>query len=318
MDNTYTIRNKMSDIISDDYHLIQVFSRFSLTLGFGEKTVKEVCDEQNIDTNTFLAVVNFIKFGEDVAADWINKVSVKPLTEYLQQSHSYFLDYIFPEIRIKLLNAMDYSSKNELSMLILKYFDEYFGEVRKHMEFENTDVFTYVSDLLSGKKTPTPSMPIEKRMSHHTAVEEKLSELKDIIIKYYNYQGNNNALYSALLNTFLCAEDLYQHYRMEECLYVPSVHLLEKKINTGQMKEAEEPFWGESDASVLSDREKEIVKCVVEGLTNKEIATKLYISFNTVTTHRRNIARKLKIHSSAGLTIYAIANNLVDINDLNL
>ena len=52
---------------------------------------------------------------------------------------------------------------------------------------------------------------------------------------------------------------------------------------------------------------------VVQGLTNKEIADKLFIAHNTVITHRRNIARKLQIHSIAGLTIYAIVNKLVEI-----
>lgn len=62
----------------------------------------------------------------------------------------------------------------------------------------------------------------------------------------------------------------------------------------------------------ISDREKEIIICLVQGMSNKEIANHLYISVNTVITHRRNIARKLQIHSVAGLTIYAIANNLID------
>ncbi len=56
---------------------------------------------------------------------------------------------------------------------------------------------------------------------------------------------------------------------------------------------------------VLSQREKEIVVCVVKGMTNKEIAESLYLSIHTVITHRRNISKKLQIHSSAGLTIYA-------------
>jgi regulator of cell morphogenesis and NO signaling len=57
---------------------------------------------------------------------------------------------------------------------------------------------------------------------------------------------------------------------------------------------------------------------VVQGLQNKEIADSLYISVNTVITHRRNIARKLQIHSPAGLTIYAIVNGLVDISSVKL
>ncbi|MDE7380778.1 MAG: response regulator transcription factor [Muribaculaceae bacterium] len=68
----------------------------------------------------------------------------------------------------------------------------------------------------------------------------------------------------------------------------------------------------------LSVREKEIVEWVVKGLTNKEIADKLFLSPHTVMTHRRNIARKLEIHSATGLTIYAIVNHIVELSDLNL
>lgn len=68
----------------------------------------------------------------------------------------------------------------------------------------------------------------------------------------------------------------------------------------------------------LSDREKDVIVALVQGMTNKEIADHLFISINTVITHRRNIARKLQIHSPAGLTIYAIVNNLVDISSVKL
>ena len=66
----------------------------------------------------------------------------------------------------------------------------------------------------------------------------------------------------------------------------------------------------------LSQREKEIFICVVKGMTNKEIAEKLFLSIHTVITHRRNISKKLQIHSAAGLTIYAIVNKLVTLNDV--
>lgn len=66
----------------------------------------------------------------------------------------------------------------------------------------------------------------------------------------------------------------------------------------------------------LSAREKEIVVCVVKGMTNREIADRLFLSTHTVITHRRNIARKLQIHSPSGLTIYAIVNKLVELGDI--
>ena len=54
----------------------------------------------------------------------------------------------------------------------------------------------------------------------------------------------------------------------------------------------------------------------LKGMTNKAIADQLYLSIHTVITHRRNIARKLQIHSPAGLTIYAIVNKLVELQDI--
>lgn len=68
--------------------------------------------------------------------------------------------------------------------------------------------------------------------------------------------------------------------------------------------------------NTLSTREKEIITCVVKGLTNKEIAEELFLSSHTVISHRRNIAKKLEIHSTAGLTIYAIVNKLVEIDEI--
>lgn len=88
---------------------------------------------------------------------------------------------------------------------------------------------------------------------------------------------------------------------------------LADKISRLQHIEKEE----ETDSQeTLSQREKEIVVCVVKGMTNKEIAENLFLSIHTVITHRRNISKKLQIHSAAGLTIYAIVNKLVELGEV--
>ncbi len=66
----------------------------------------------------------------------------------------------------------------------------------------------------------------------------------------------------------------------------------------------------------LSPREKEVIVGIVKGFSNKEIASEMNVSVNTVMTHRRNIASKLHIHTPAGLTIYAIVSNLVKLEDI--
>lgn len=91
------------------------------------------------------------------------------------------------------------------------------------------------------------------------------------------------------------------------------LEVLAGKISRLQNIEVEEET---ENQETLSQREKEIVVCVVKGMTNKEIAENLFLSIHTVITHRRNISKKLQIHSAAGLTIYAIVNKLVELSDV--
>ena len=106
---------------------------------------------------------------------------------------------------------------------------------------------------------------------------------------------------------------LLKHYDETFSLY-DDPEILKEKLN--KLLHVEEIIEPEVGQDVLSSREKEIIICVVKGMTNKEIADFLFLSTHTVITHRRNIARKLQIHSPSGLTIYAIVNKLVELQDI--
>ena len=116
----------------------------------------------------------------------------------------------------------------------------------------------------------------------------------------------------ALVTSFVDAS-LLSNYD-ESISIFDDLERLSKKISGLLNVPSEEEELESQDA--LSQREKEIVICVVKGMTNKEIAEKLFLSIHTVITHRRNISKKLQIHSAAGLTIYAIVNKLVTLNDV--
>ena len=69
-------------------------------------------------------------------------------------------------------------------------------------------------------------------------------------------------------------------------------------------------------AAGLSEREREILVAVARGLTNREIADQYFISIHTVISHRKNITRKTGIKTIAGLTVYALLNNMISEADL--
>ena len=314
----YEADDKMISLIRDNYDLLQSLGSFGISLGFGDKTVQETCEDNGVDTYTFLAVVNFTinGYGEFESDE---KISVPTLLHYLEASHAYFLDFQLPYIRRELTESLNES--NSLARLILRFYDEYAHEIRLHMKYEQKTLFPYVESLLEGR--PTNDYNVETFSKHHGAADKKLRELKLLIIKYLPQDGlHNNQLTATLHDIYENEVWLYQHAQVEDHIFVPAIRRLEQvaKQNDVTKNITNMVFKSGLDQSseVISDREKEVIVSLVQGMSNKEIADHLCISPNTVITHRRNIARKLQIHSPAGLTIYAIVNGLVDISAVKI
>lgn len=312
----YEAEDKMISLIKDNYNILQSLGSFGISLGFGDKTVSQVCEEQHVDTLTFLTIVNFTINGERNMKD-VGHLSVPTLLQYLKASHVYYLDFQLPFIREELAGALD--ENNNLSKLIMKLYDEYAHSITSHMRYEEKTVFPYVESLIKGE--PIGNYDIDTYSKHHSQESDKLHELKSIIIKYLPSDGLHNNKLSATLYDIYNNEDWLQlHAEVEENIFIPAIRILENKLKQDDVSAKISNMLNKNPDTqeTLSDRERDVIVSLVQGMTNKEIADHLCISTNTVITHRRNIARKLQIHSPAGLTIYAIVNNLVDISAVKL
>ena len=314
----YEADDKMISLIRDNYDLLQSLGSFGINLGFGDKTVRETCEDNGVDTYTFLAVVNYTinGYGEFEADAQIN---VPTLLQYLEACHAYFLEFQLPYIRRELQESLD--ENDSLGRLILKFYDEYAHEIKRHMQYEQKTLFPYVQSLIDGQ--PANDYNVETFSKHHGATDKKLRELKLLIIKYLPQDGlHNNQLMATLHDIYENEVWLRQHAEVEDHIFVPAIRRLEQITKQQDVsRNITGMVFGSAQAQnpdALSDREKEVIIALVQGMSNKEIANHLCISTNTVITHRRNIARKLQIHSPAGLTIYAIVNGLVDISTVKL
>lgn len=312
----YEATDSLISIIQDNYNILQSLGSFGINLGFGDKTVKEVCEEHKVDYFTFLAIVNFTINGYREYDD-IERLSITTMLHYLKASHDYFIHFKLPYIRKKLVEALD--ENDNLARLIMRLYDEYSHTVINHMQYEEKTVFPYVEGLENG--VASSNYDIETYSRHHGQIDKKLRELKNIIIKYLPSDGlRNNLLTATLYDIYNCEQWLEQHSHVEEELFIPAIRRMEKmsRQDDVSVKISNMISQQPDNKETLSEREKDVIVALVQGMTNKEIADHLCISINTVITHRRNIARKLQIHSAAGLTIYAIVNNLVDISNVKL
>jgi regulator of cell morphogenesis and NO signaling len=313
----YEPQDKMIMLIKDNYSVLQALSCFGINLGFGDLTVEETCQTNGVDTYTFLAVVNFTindfsNFDDD------EQINVPTLLHYLEASHRYYLDFQLPFIRRELQESI--SENDHLGMLIMKFYDEYAHEIRRHMKYEEKTLFPYVQSLIDGH--PILDYNVEMFSKHHEQTDKKLRELKLMIIKYLPSDSHrNNMLTATLYDIYNNEEWLHHHAEVEDHIFTPAIRRLELKMKKQDVTKNISSMvfkGGQEQSELLSDRERDVIIGVVQGMQNKEIADHLCISVNTVITHRRNIARKLQIHSAAGLTIYAIVNGLVDISSVKL
>ena len=286
----YKATDKICDLMAHEEDAIQIISRFGLEMGVGDQTIEQVCEVHNVHTPTFLAIVNYKVFHQRAIPE---DIDLPTLQRYLQNAHAYFLDFRLPRLRRALIEAIiPADPTTKIPGLILRCYDEFVEEIRTHIEHENEGLY-------------------DEHEHDDQRITDKLTEIKNLIIKYYPSQENQSPitylLISVMSDLWHTQQDFEDHCAIEDDILRPAL----TKIQLATHRRHQLPRTEE-----LSDRERDVLVQVVRGLSYKEIADVLCISTHTVISHRKNIARKLNIHSTAGLTIYAIVNKLVDINTL--
>ena len=310
--------DRMRDIVFSNHEVLPALSRFKIPLGFGESMVADVCNDNNVDTQTFLAVINFISNRPCKAFS----IHLPTLINYLKSAHEYFLGYVMPGIRSKLISAISTGTPGDYTFLFVRHLDKFIEEVRTHLAFEEEKVFPYVENLLSGHTDNNFS--IQDFENSHKPIVGKLAELKELFVAHFTAQDGRVDMFNTVLYDIIMLEnDLASHCRMEDSLFVPAVVKLETKVedNIAEIKTSRgntlhNEELDEHGDIILTPREREIVQAIALGLSNKEIAEKLFLSIHTVTTHRRNISSKLNLHSSSSITLYAVMHGIISLEEI--
>lgn len=231
----------MAEVIHLNYHLLPILSRFGLHLGFGEKTVEQLCEQQQIDVNFFLVIVNAYHDKHFFPQRHLKGFPLKLLISYLRKSHEYFLSVKIPHIQ-RLLNQLsreEGTSQTEPLRLIHGFFDAYCTELTDHIRREEEKVYPYAFRVEEAFLSGTPDREIIRHIqeysmddfeSEHDNVEDKLNDLQNIILKYLPLTLDMNLCHTLLTELFRLENDLNDHARIEDKVLVPKVKMMEKVL----------------------------------------------------------------------------------------
>lgn len=278
-----TKSTNFSELLISHSYLIPVVNRFGIRLGVGDKTISSICKENDVDVHLFMTVIRINM--DDVASinDDLSLLDVSDVLDYLKTTIDYFVQSAIPNIEKHLLPliAMSEIDNEELKMLH-KILNKFKSDFNNYINQGLEHVKEYSYDLLR--------------------------DLKSILIKHISGSYNHNLAYAVIFSIDSLEKDLILHNRIFDLLARPKLDNLDlENIESLNHIFTDEQKSSDSECH-LTNREIEILKLIVQGHMNKEMAEKLNISLNTVLSHRKNIISKTGIKTVSGLTFYAISN----------
>ena len=224
----FSSESRLSDLITAHPSLLSLLTRLGISLGFGDRSIADVCESSGVDTGFFLLICNVYTFNNYVPSTAaILGTDMTGLVPYLEKSHKYYVDKRLTHIE-RHLDAIAKNLQGRIAQVFISFFKEYKREVEAHFKHEETQVFPHISALMSGKRDTSYS--IGDFIHNHSDIEGKLDDLLNIVFKYLPPQVDDDNVLDVVYDILRLSEDLKKHTFIEEKIMVPLVKHLEQAI----------------------------------------------------------------------------------------
>lgn len=216
---------KLADLVQMDYKLLNVLSRMGVSLGFGERTVSEMCEKKGIDINVFLMICRVYAYVNYIpSVDKLSKADPRSVLEYLRNSHTFYLDHDIMSLEVNIGRMLE-SCEDVHIKIVNRFFADCKRQLESHFAYEEHVVFPYVESLMAGERFEAYS--IEQFEQNHSSIDETIGDLKNIIMKYLPETCDAVLRNDVLHQIFELEDDLYKHTLVENIILIPVVSRLE-------------------------------------------------------------------------------------------
>lgn len=231
---------ELANLIHTDIELLSLLRRFNIKLGVGNQSIEEVCKSKGINVDFFLEIVNIFYSKNYFPTAKLQSFSISLIVNFLKESHIYYNEEMIPAIEELIHQLVWTGDEHERNHKILKkFFNEYLKEVKTHTEQEEETVYPYTvfieESCMENKNIDEcykkmQEYSITNYAEEHNNIEEKLTDLKNIIIKYLPPSENQDVAYRILHKLYKLEKDLNHHASIEEKILVPKILEMEKKL----------------------------------------------------------------------------------------
>ncbi|PIF02583.1 MAG: hypothetical protein CR965_00520 [Paludibacter sp.] len=218
---------KVIEQIEENPSLLLMMQHFNVDFRFADKTLKEIAEEIDISETLLLSIANLYSGMKPRNNPVQSKKDLNKVLFFLKNSHNYYRNEKYPEI-IQIIKKLQEKHPTRELQLLEKFFEEYCTELTEHLSYEDEVAFPYFTRLIEGLDTKEFNYSATEYKDHHTDIEMKLRDFKNLLLKHINIEGDL-AIRRKLLNSVLELEyDLYIHSLIEENILIPNGILIEK------------------------------------------------------------------------------------------
>ena len=236
----------MGQAVLDHHQLLPLFARFGITMGFGEKSVEEVCRDHNVNPEFFLEIANAYLDEDYVPLNDLSNFSLGAVVEYLTSTHTYYLDVALPRMEGKIRELLDHSELSDKKILLVTgFFNDYKKDFMTHISQEEQDILPYILELEKQSLLDKPDQEFIERLenysisefaSEHDRLETSLENLSKLIIKYLPPFHDQELCIQVLRDLSELTKDLADHADMEDKVLIPRVVKLEQQLLQNRIK----------------------------------------------------------------------------------
>ena len=224
----FSPRMKLADLIAANHKLILILPRFDIPLGFGEKSVGEVCTANNVPVDFFLLICNVYTFDNFLPdLELVAKTDMHPLVPYLKASHQYYTNERLPHIETHLHHIAD-RVETKYGEILKRFFADFRNEITEHFIGEEQKEFPLLLRLQNGEKHPKTSL---SNLEHtHDGLVDKLNDLTQIVYKYLPGNVLPEETIELVFDILQLSVDIQKHALIEDKILIPYIKQLERSI----------------------------------------------------------------------------------------
>jgi regulator of cell morphogenesis and NO signaling len=221
---------EVAEIIKNNPMLLLALENFGVTKFEKGITVSALCSKTGINVNFFTLVCNLHNGFYIENAGNISAADLPIIIAYLKRSHEYYRSEKYPEI-LGFIRELRQSDNSNILQVIETYFNEYFEEVKEHIEYEERTAFPYFNALIENKiVSEKDNYSSTDYKEHHTDIETRLNDLKDLFIHHVHTTDKNRIRRKLLTSLSELEFELKVHSHIEDMILIPLTNKIEKKI----------------------------------------------------------------------------------------